>query len=119
MPPPSVYHISYVDRASKWTQNLTLVAWAVYTPSHELLHSSGVCFGSTTNNQEEYTAFIGLLTEASHFHIRHLNVLLDSYLFVLQLNNVYRVHDPCLFRKYLQVILLSQHFDSIRFTHIP
>jgi hypothetical protein len=38
---------------------------------------------------------------------------------VLQLNNVYRVHDPCLFRKYLQVRLLSRHFDSITFTHIP
>jgi hypothetical protein len=62
---------------------------------------------------------IGLLTEASHCHIRHLSVLLDSQLVVLQLNNVYHVHDPCLFRKYLQVRLLSHNFDSITFTHIP
>jgi hypothetical protein len=52
-------------------------------------------------------------------HIRHLSVFLDSQLVVLQLNNVYRVRDPCLFRKYLQVRLLSRHFDSITFTHIP
>jgi hypothetical protein len=53
-------------------------AWALYTPSHELLHSSGICLGSTTNNQEEYVVVIGLLVEASHRHICHLNILLDS-----------------------------------------
>jgi ribonuclease HI len=119
MHPPSAYHIGYADGASHWTQNLASAAWALYTPSHELLHSSGICLGSTTNNQEEYTVVIGLLTEASHRHIRHLSILLDSQLVVLQLNNVYRVRDPCLFRKYLQVRLLSRNFDSITFTHIP
>ena len=84
-----------------------------------MLHSSGICLGSVTNNQAEYTAFIGLLSDAQHHHIRHLSIFLDSQLVVLQLNNVYRVHDPCLFRKCLQVRLLSQHFDSITFTHIP
>ncbi|WP_369127944.1 reverse transcriptase-like protein, partial [Corynebacterium pilbarense] len=72
-----------------------------------------------TNNQAEYTAVIGLLTAAQHHHIRHLSVFLDSQLVVLQLNNVYRICDPCLFHKYLQVSLLSRHFDSITFTHIP
>jgi ribonuclease HI len=116
---PSSYHIGYADGASRWTQNLASAAWALYTPSHVLLHSSGICLGSTTNNQDEYDVVIGLLAEASHRHIRHLSVLLDSQLVVLQLNNVYHVHDPCLFRKYLQVRLLSRNFDSITFTHIP
>jgi ribonuclease HI len=119
MPPPSAYHISYVDGASRWTHNLALAAWSLYSPSHELLHSSDMCLGSTTINQEEYTTIIGLLAEASHHHIHHLSILLDSQLVVLQLNNVYRVRDPCLFRKYPQVRPLSKHFDSITFTHIP
>jgi ribonuclease HI len=119
MSPPSSYHIGYTDGAIHWTQNLTSAAWALYTPSHELLHSSGICLGSTTNNQVEYAAIIGLLVEASHIHICHLSILLDSQLVVLQLNNVYRVCDPCLFHKYLQVRLLSRNFESIKFTHIP
>jgi ribonuclease HI len=119
MLPPPAYHIGYTDGASRWTQNLTSAAWALYSPSHELLHSSGICLGSTTNNQAEYTVVIGLLTDANHHRIRHLSILLDSQLVVLQLNNVYRVRDPCLFRKYLQVRLLSRHFDFITFTHIP
>jgi ribonuclease HI len=119
MPPPSAYHIGYANGANRWTQNITSAAWALYSPSHELLHSSGICLGSETNNQAEYTIVIGLLTEANHRHIHHLSILLDSQLVVHQLNNVYRVRNPCLFRKYLQVRLLSRHFDSITFTHIP
>jgi ribonuclease HI len=119
MPPPSAYHIGYTDGTSCWTQNLTSAAWALYFPSHELLHSSGICLGSTTNNQAEYTVIIGLLVDANHHRIRHLSILLDSQLVILQLNNVYRVHDTCLFRKYLKVRLLSRHFYFITFTHIP
>jgi ribonuclease HI len=119
MHPPPAYHIGYANGASPWTQNLASVAWALYTPSHEMLHSSVICLGSATNNQAEYTTVIGLLTDAHHHHIRHLSIFLDSQLVVLQLNNVYCVYDPCLFPKYLQVRLLSQHFDFITFTHIP
>ena len=119
MLPPLAYHIDYTDDASHWTQNLTLVASTLYSPSHELLHSSGICLGSTTNNQAKYTSIIGLLADARHNRIRHLGIFLDSQLVVLQLNNVYCVHDPCLFHKYLQVRILSRHFDFITFTHIP
>jgi hypothetical protein len=75
MTPPPAYHIGYADGASRWTQNLASAAWALYTPSHELLHSGGICLGPATNNQAEYTAVIGLLTDAQHHHIRHLSVL--------------------------------------------
>jgi ribonuclease HI len=119
MPPPLAYHIGYTDRASRWTQNLTSTAWALYSPSHDLLHTSGICLGSATNNQAEYTAIIGLLVEANHCHIHHLSILLYSQLVVLHLKNVSCVLDPFLFYKYLQVRLLSRHFDSITFTHIP
>ena len=119
MLPPPTYHIGYADGISRWTQNLASATWALYTRSHEMLHSSSICLGSTTNNQAEYTVIIGLLADAQHHHIRHLSVLLNSQLVVLQLNNVYPIRDPCLFRKYFQVRLLSQHFDSITFTHIP
>jgi ribonuclease HI len=119
MTPPPAYHIGYADGANHWTQNLTSAAWALYTPSHEMLQSSSIYLGLTTNNQAEYTAVIGLLTDAQHHHIHHLSILLDSQLVILQLNIVYHVHDPCLFHKYLQIRLLSRHFDSITFTHIP
>ena len=118
MLPPPAYRIGYADDTSRWIQNLTLATWALYSPSHELLHSSSICLGSSTNNQEEYVIIIGLLVKASHRHIHHLSVLLDSQLVILHLNNIYHVCNPCLFHKYLQVRLLSRNFDSIKFTHI-
>ena len=99
MTPPPSYHIGYTDDASHWTQNLASAAWALYTRSHEMLHSSDICLGSATNNQAEYIVVIGLLADAQHHHIRHLSVFLDSQLVVLQLNNVYHVRDPFPFRK--------------------
>jgi hypothetical protein len=72
----SVFHIGYVNGASRWTRNLTLVAWAIYTPMHTLLQSSGICLGPATNNQAEYVVVIGLLVDVVHLHIRHLNVFL-------------------------------------------
>ena len=119
MTPPLAYHIGYVDGTSRWTQNLASAAWALYTPSHEMLHSNDICLGPATNNQDEYIVVIGLLADAHHHRIRHLSIFLDSQLVVLQLNNVYHVRDPFLFLKYLQVRLLSRHFDFITFTHIP
>jgi ribonuclease HI len=117
--PPPTYHIGYADVANRWTQNIASAAWALYSPSHEMLHSRGICLGSTTNNQAKYTTVIGLLADAQHHHIHHLSIFLDSQLVVLQLNNVYHICDPYLFQKYLQVRILSRHFDSITFTHIP
>jgi ribonuclease HI len=78
MLPPPAYHIGYANGASRWTQNLASTTWALYTPSHEMLHSCSICLGSTTNNQAEYTAVIGLLADAQYHRIRHLSVFLDS-----------------------------------------
>jgi ribonuclease HI len=83
MLPPPTYHIGYANSASRWTQNLASTAWALYTPSHKMLHLSGICLGSATNNQAEYTVIIGLLTDAQQHHIHHLSIFLDSQLVLL------------------------------------
>ena len=61
----------------------------------------------------------GLLVDALSHHILHLHVHLDSMLLFLQLNGVYRVHNPILFRRYLQVKLLMREFEIITFIHVP
>ena len=37
----------------------------------------------------------------------------------MQLNGVYRVHNPILFRRYLTVKLLIHEFEIITFSHVP
>ena len=37
----------------------------------------------------------------------------------MQLNGVYRVHNPILFRRYLRVKPLMHEFEIITFSHVP
>ena len=48
--------------------------------------------------QAEYDAVRGLLDDALSHRILQLHVRLDSLFLVMQLNDVYRVHNPILFR---------------------
>ena len=48
----------------------------------ELVSSSRVCIGSTTNNLVEYHVVIGLLTNASYNGVNHIIFYLDSKLVI-------------------------------------
>ena len=89
------------------------------TPLHELIHNDEICMGTATNNQVEYDGVNGLLATTLQLGIHHLDVFLDSQLLVSQLNNYYRVRDPCLFRKFLRTKQMVRSFESITFTHVP
>ena len=94
MDPTSDRYIGYVDGASRWSPNFTLVAWVIYSPSHKLIHIDGICVGTATNNQDKYDGVNGLLAAALKLGVHHLDVFLDSQLLVSQLNNYYRICDP-------------------------
>jgi hypothetical protein len=79
----SLPHIVFADGASRSTQNLASVAWAIYTPTNELVTLRGVCLGRVTNNIAEYSTIIELLIDAILLDIRHLVVRLNSQLIVL------------------------------------
>jgi ribonuclease HI len=84
-----------------------------------LLYSEGICLGDTTNNVAEYSAIIELLRDAFSLGISRLRVYLDAQLVVLQLNRIYRVHDPTLHRRFLRIRLLEHNFDYITYFHVP
>ena len=83
--------ISFTDGANRYTLNLALVAWVLYSPSGDLVSSGGVCLGPSTNNLAEYHAVIGLLTEDLASDVSEIRSYLDSELVVQQLNRVYNV----------------------------
>jgi hypothetical protein len=76
-------HISFIDYASHSTQNLASAAWAIYTPTSELISLRGVCLGRVTNNIVEYSIVIELLIDVISLGISHLVIRLDSQLVVL------------------------------------
>jgi hypothetical protein len=100
--------IGYADGASRHTRRLASAAWVIFTPQGQLLSSRGICLGDTTNNVAEYSAVIELLRDALSLGISRLRVYLDAQLVVSQLNRIYRVHDPTLYRRFLRVHLLER-----------
>jgi ribonuclease HI len=87
----SLPYIFFIDGASRSTQNLASVDWAIYAPTDELIILHGVCLGRATKNILEYNAVIELLTDVVSLGIHHLIVQLDSQLVVLYLSNVYSI----------------------------
>ena len=79
----------FADGSCRHTLNLASAAWVLYYQAHELVSSSAICIGLTTNNIIEYHAVIGLLTKATSRDIDHLVVFMDSELVVSNLNHVY------------------------------
>jgi ribonuclease HI len=112
-------YIGFVDGASRSTWNLAFAAWAIYTPTNELVSLQGVCPSRATNNITEYSVVFELLVNAISLEIHHLVVRLDSQLVVLQLSNVYSIRSPTLLRVYLRICLLERYFDHIEYQHIP
>jgi len=76
-------YIGFDDGACRNTQNISSAAWAIYSPSDELVSMHGVSLGQTTNNIVEYSAVIELLSESISFGIQSLIVRLNSELVVL------------------------------------
>jgi ribonuclease HI len=115
----SLPYISFTDGASRSTHNLASTAWAIYTPTNELVSLRGVCLGRATNNIAEYSTIIEFLIDAISLRICHLVVRLDSQLVVLQLSNVYTIRSLTLLQVYLRIHLLERYFDYIEYQHIP
>ena len=110
--------VGYADGASRSSRNLSSAAWAIFYPSGELVSFRGVCIGQSTNNIVEYSALIELLSDAITCGIRRLIVRLDSQLVILQLNGIYYVRNPTIYRMFLRVKILERRFDSIQYQHI-
>ena len=93
----------YVDGASHSMQNLSSVAWAIFTLSGGLVIFQGICIGRSTKNIVEYNAMIELLYDAISFGINYIIIRLDSQIVVPQLTSVYTVINPTLHRFFLRV----------------
>lgn len=84
----------------------------------EMVADFGEFIGFATNNQAEYHAIVIGLRKAKELGFDALDVRLDSELAVKQLNGIYRVKNPELAKKVLQIHELRPAFRSLTFTHV-
>jgi len=74
--------------------------------------------GRTTNNQAEYTAIIIGLEKAKRLGATQVTLFMDSELATKQLKGEYRVKDPEIAKRFLEVKNLLPSFDRVTFTHV-
>ncbi len=74
--------------------------------------------GIDTNNQAEYTGIIIGLQKAFDLGYEEVDVRLDSELAVKQINGIYRVKNPEIAKRFLEVHNLRTKFKKITFSHV-
>ena len=83
--------VGFADGAHRYTLNLALAAWVLYSPTSELVSLGGILLGPSTNNLVEYQAMIRLLTKSLSNDVGEIRVYLYSELVVHHLNRVYTI----------------------------
>lgn len=74
--------------------------------------------GKDTNNQAEYTAIIIGLERAQHLGAEEIDMVMDSELAVKQLNGIYRVKNPDIAKRFMEVWNLKNTFKQVTFRHV-
>lgn len=74
--------------------------------------------GNTTNNQAEYTAIILGLKKAKELGANTIELFMDSELACKQLKGEYKVKNPEIAKRFLEVKNLLTAFHSVRIQHV-
>lgn len=115
----------YCDGGSRGNPGLAASAFVVYDANNKQFYQQGFFLGVITNNQAEYQAVIEALKWLSTINHEPTNQLtinfyLDSQLVVNQINGVYKIKDPNLKIKYLEIkkLIACSKLPVANFVHI-
>jgi ribonuclease HI len=111
--------VVFTDGASLGNPGDAGAGATIATPDGETVGLVSEYVGRTTNNVAEYEAVrLGLETAIAH-GARCVDLRLDSELVARQLTGRYKVRDPKLQEKYLQVAALMARLEDISIVHVP
>jgi ribonuclease HI len=116
----------FTDGGARGNPGPAATGYVIHSPTGEQILSGGTFLGLATNNLAEYQAVLDALNEVilykknQNLETLDLAFHLDSLLVVNQLNGNYKIKNPQLKQKALQIQqLISQHKLKASFTHIP
>ncbi|OGL94759.1 hypothetical protein A2348_04345 [Candidatus Uhrbacteria bacterium RIFOXYB12_FULL_58_10] len=84
----------------------------------ELIARVSRWLGKDTNNQAEYAAIIIGLERARALGATEVDMVMDSELAVKQLNGIYKVKNPEIAKRFVEVHNLIQDFRKVTFRHV-
>ncbi len=108
----------YTDGGSRGNPGPSASASVIKSESGETLAEVMKYLGSTTNNQAEYVAIIIGLRKALELGATRADLLMDSELAVKQLKGEYRVKNPDIAKRFLEVKNLLHQFAHVTIMHV-
>ncbi|MEO5927921.1 MAG: ribonuclease HI family protein [Patescibacteria group bacterium] len=88
------------------------------TKTGEVVEDHAVYLGVTTNNQAEYRAVILGLERAVALKATEVEIVTDSELLVKQANGEYKVKNPEIAKRYLEMKNLCTQLGRVKFRHV-
>lgn len=108
----------FSDGGSRGNPGPSASGAVLYSEDGEQIGSASLYLGINTNNQAEYTAIIIGLEEAKAMGATSVELCMDSELAVKQLKGEYKVKNPEIAKRFLEVKNLLTHFDAVKIKHV-
>lgn len=108
----------YTDGGARGNPGPAAAAAVLKKPNGTILRHVARYLGETTNNQAEYMAILLGLKKAHEIGAKNVSLFMDSELATRQLKGLYRVKDPDIAKRFLEVKNLLHYFDRVTFTHV-
>ena len=108
----------YVDGASKGNPGDAGIGVALMTMDGKKIAQISEAIGTATNNIAEYTALIEALKLAKRMGVKALFALSDSELMVKQMNGIYKIKNPDIFKKVQEAKGLTRQLEKFTISYI-
>jgi ribonuclease HI len=110
--------IAFTDGGSRGNPGPSACGVVVKNLAGKVLVRHGRYLGETTNNVAEWTGVIDALEHCKQLGATEVDLFMDSELATKQLKGEYRVKDPDIAKRFLEVKNLLHQFDHVSFTHV-
>lgn len=108
----------FTDGGSRGNPGPAASGAVLYSEDGEEIATVHKYLGIDTNNQAEYTAIVIGLEKAKLLGAKIIDLYMDSELAVKQLKGEYRVKNPEIAKRFLEVKNLITCFDSVKIKHV-
>jgi len=108
----------FTDGGSRGNPGPAASGAVLYAEDGEVVATASKYLGKDTNNQAEYTAIIIGLEKAKSLGAETIELCMDSELAVKQLKGEYKVKNPEIAKRFLEVKNLIVQFDHVKIKHV-
>lgn len=115
--------VIFTDGGARGNPGPAAAGAVIFDEKGKVLKEVSDYLGETTNNVAEYEALLRVLHAAQNLFGEELknitvDIKMDSELIVRQINGVYKVKEPSLKERYIQIKELLKNMPNATFTHV-